>query len=199
MDTQLALSVSERRLSSRVAPGVWLDRVAHPFGGGQWRTMAWATFGAAADEPRPLGRSLCEARVTTCTWVMLNPSTADAFGDDPTIRRCIGFARAWGFHRTIIVNLFALRSTDPAALRTADDPIGPLNDSSIHGSVHTADLVVCAWGKHGAFMRRGEAVAKIVRDAGKAPHCLATNKDGSPVHPLYQPSTRMPVLWETAQ
>ena len=77
-------------------------------------------------------------------FVMLNPSTADAMHDDPTIRRCVGFARAWGFGGVDVVNLFALRATDTRALRKAADPIGPANDRHLRRAVRSAGLIVLA-------------------------------------------------------
>lgn len=183
-----------RRTTDLAAPNVWLDRL---WSGEQQR--AWATFDAAPYMSRvyrySLGRVLDQKSASTCAWVMLNPSTADAFADDPTIRRCIGFARAWGYDRTIIVNLFALRSTDPRALYSAEDPIGPLNDGAIRGVASTADVVVAAWGKHGALHNRGRQVARLIAEAGRPLCCLAMNKDGSPAHPLYQPGRRVPLSW----
>ena len=79
-----------------------------------------------------------------CLFVMLNPSTADATQDDPTIRRCIGFTKAWGFGGLLVGNLFALRSTDPAALYHADDPVGPENDSCLRTLRDEAALSVAA-------------------------------------------------------
>ncbi len=128
---------------------------------------------------------------------MLNPSTANAFKPDPTVTRCMGFARAWGCDHVIVANLFALRSTQPAALYGHADPVGPFNDTAIHVAAGSAaaGFVVCAWGKHGAHMDRGNAVAWMLAQRGLALHCLATNKDGSPVHPLYQPGDRRPIAW----
>jgi len=77
-------------------------------------------------------------------WVLLNPSTADARDDDPTLRRCVGYAVRWGYGAVDLVNLFALRSTDPRALRSAADPIGYANDAHIAVAVQAADLVLCA-------------------------------------------------------
>src|SRR5438128_11131670 len=87
-------------------------------------------------------------------FVMLSPSTADAMHDDPTIRRCVGFARAWGCGGVDVVNLFALRATDPRALRKAADPIGPANERHLRRAVRAAGLVVLAWGAH-AMARAG--------------------------------------------
>src|SRR3954453_788312 len=84
----------------------------------------------------------------TAVFIMLNPSTADATDDDPTIRRCIGFARQWGCGRLAVLNLFALRATDPAWMKQADNPVGPENrdwfDRTFPAS-HDGP-VVCAWG-----------------------------------------------------
>jgi len=121
---------------------------------------------------------------TRCLFVMLNPSTADAFADDPTIRRCIGFARAWGHGALEVVNLFALRSTDPAALRTAADPVGPNNDAILLEAARRADLVVAAWGKDPMARARAARVTALVT-RHHAMHCLVKNADGSPKHPLY--------------
>jgi hypothetical protein len=86
---------------------------------------------------------------------MLNPSTADASQDDPTIRRCIGFARQWGCGRLVVLNLFAFRATDPADLKRAADPVGPENRAWFDRTL-VDDLVggpvVCGWGVHGAHL-----------------------------------------------
>jgi len=139
-----------------------------------------------------------------CTFVMLNPSTAGATQDDPTIRRCIGYAKRWGCVKLIVVNIFALRSTDPRALRTAScDPIGELNKEHIESAVEIAgrqediDLrgpVVCAWGVHGSFMDHGETALGWIESAlGKPPLALVVTKDGHPAHPLYLRGDLTPV------
>ncbi len=95
----------------------------------------------------------------TCLFLMLNPSTATATLDDPTIRRCMGFARAWGFTDLQVCNLFAFRATDPAELTAVTiDPIGPLNNQAIVGLASDADRIVCAWGTKGAIRGRDRAV-----------------------------------------
>jgi hypothetical protein len=118
----------------------------------------------------------------TATFVMLNPSTADAETDDPTIRRCIGFARSWGFEWLKVVNLFAFRATDPRELLAADDPSGPENLCTIAKVVGGSDLVVCAWG---AFPLAGREHVDLVLELIAAPHALGLTKNGSPRHPLY--------------
>lgn len=128
-----------------------------------------------------------EAKVA---FLMLNPSTADASQDDPTIRRCIGFAKAWGFGGLIVGNLFALRSTDPKALYSHPDPIGPDNNSHLDAIAHAAELIVCAWGTHGALHGRGREVAERLDDRNLA--ALRLTADGHPGHPLYIPASAQP-------
>lgn len=118
-------------------------------------------------------------------WVMLNPSTADADVDDPTIRRCIGFAKEWGAGGIAVVNLFALRATDPASLALHDDPHGVDNWQHWQVVADEAQIVVCAWGAHhmAAFVVR--AIVAALRGRGVEPRCLGTTKSGAPRHPLY--------------
>ena len=118
-------------------------------------------------------------------FVMLNPSTADQFVNDPTVARCQARARRGGAGGVIVVNLFALRSTDPKALYAANDPIGPENDDAIAQACRGAATVICAWGKHGALARRGNGVRTLLASLGVMPYVLALNRDGSPKHPLY--------------
>jgi hypothetical protein len=117
-------------------------------------------------------------------WVMLNPSTADSFVDDPTIRRCIGFSRAWGYGGLVVVNLFALRSTDPKALLKHADPIGLRNHEAIIDAIKGADLVVAAWGSF-KVKRSRPSIDSYCYMLEKPLRCLGTTKDGSPRHPLY--------------
>lgn len=131
-----------------------------------------------------------------CLFVMLNPSKANATDDDPTIRRCIGFARAWDFDWLKVVNLFALTATDPAEMLRATDPVGPDNDPHLRGEAGAADLVVCAWGKHGSHLGRDRVVADLLYHYDL--HCLGTNKDGSPKHPLYCRADTQPMPWRLA-
>lgn len=125
-------------------------------------------------------------------WVMLNPSTADAVKNDPTIERCTRFAQRWGYRELEVVNIFAFRSTDPAGLLTLADPVGPENDRHIVEAVLGADRVVAAWGKHGAYMDRGAKVAAMLAGECRLV-ALAVNADGSPRHPLYIPYTAIPM------
>src|SRR6266568_2441266 len=95
-----------------------------------------------------------DASAGSIVWLMLNPSTADASSDDPTIRRCLGFTRDWGYRRLIVVNLFAWRTSEQALLANARAPIGADNDRAIVTAAKTADRVVCAWGVHGVIHDR---------------------------------------------
>lgn len=126
-------------------------------------------------------------------WLMLNPSKADASINDPTVVRCINFSTDFGFGRMAVANLYALRSTNPAALRTATAPIGPENDAHIDRLVAEADMIVCAWGSHGKFRNRGDIVLRRIRGAGKVARCLRMTKSGQPEHPLYLPGALRPI------
>lgn len=120
------------------------------------------------------------------TWVLLNPSTADAGHDDATVRRLIGYSGAWGMGGLAVVNLYAWRATNPAELLIADDPVGPENSSAVATWISRADRVVVGWGANATGVARhhpAPPVTTIARDAGKDLFCLGTNADGSPRHP----------------
>jgi hypothetical protein len=116
-------------------------------------------------------------------FIMLNPSTADSNIDDPTIRRCIGFSKAWGYGSIEVVNLFAYRATNPDELKKCMDPIGPENDENIRKALRQADKVITAWGTKGTFLKRDQEVMEILKS--HHPHCLEMSKEGHPKHPLY--------------
>lgn len=116
-------------------------------------------------------------------FIMLNPSTADAAILDPTVTRCLGFALAWSCDGLVVTNLFALRSTDPRALYSEEDPVGSDNDAYIRAAADRCDINVCAWGVHGAYLDRGRHVAELLQ--AYRPQCLGVTKDGHPKHPLY--------------
>lgn len=132
----------------------------------------------------------------SCCFVMLNPSTADATEDDPTIRRCIGFAKALGCDSLEVVNLFAYRSTDPAVLSamSRDAAVGPENDHHITKATALASYVLCAWGNHGSLFGRNNEVLRLIRGKGAKPMALKINsKSGHPAHPLYLKADAKPV------
>ena len=122
-------------------------------------------------------------------WIMLNPSTADATVDDATIRKCIGFAKRWGYGGIEVVNLFALRATDPKVCRAAFDWGGERNDRAIISAVAGVG-VVCAWGNFPWASARAKIVLTLVRDAASEVVCLGYSANGSPYHPLMQPYSR---------
>lgn len=129
-----------------------------------------------------LGRRWAEG--ATLLFVMLNPSTADAAIDDPTIRRCIGFAQAEDFGAIEVVNLFAYRTPEPKALKAAGFPVGPDNDAAIMAAAVNANTICLAWGAHGAGLARTGEVLALLKQANRAPWCLERTRGGQPAHPL---------------
>jgi hypothetical protein len=112
---------------------------------------------------------------------MLNPSTADADKDDPTIRRCITFSERWGYSKLIVVNLYAMRATNPQHLLKDHDPIGRENRGYIQEAIQYSSTVMAAWG---AFkMGVPQELVRLLQDCNL--WCLGTTKNGSPKHPLY--------------
>jgi len=111
----------------------------------------------------------------------LNPSTADETTDDPTLIRCMNFAKAWGYGGVCMTNLFAYRATDPNKMKLQKDPIGSDNDVWLAKLAKQAGIVVAAWGNDGAYLNR----STVVKDMLPNLHCLKMNKSGEPAHPLY--------------
>lgn len=139
-----------------------------------WRYALWREWGG--------GNSLL------VTFIGLNPSTADENVDDPTIRKCIGYAKRWGYGGVRMLNLFAFRATYPLDMKLARDPVGPDNDQALlrYLSDPRNRLTVAAWGKDGKHQSRGWLVKKMLGDFKLK--CLGTNGDGTPRHPLYLPN-----------
>ena len=127
-------------------------------------------------------------QVRPCLFIMLNPSTADHTKDDPTIRKCLKFAKREGCTSLTVVNLLALRTTNPDGLLGEGDSFGPDNHHHIVKEIsrHKLGLIVCAWGSHKAVRVSNIAseVVRIISDR-TTPYCLKINKDGNPAHPLY--------------
>lgn len=161
---------------------------------GEWG-RATATFSADRRHRYLLTRTW-DDRAPIVNFVMLNPSTADAFVLDPTNRRCVGFAKSWGYGSMVTTNVFAWRSTDPMGLRAADDPVGPDNDRAILDAARRADLVIAAWGVHGELGGRGEFVRATLVGAGVPLHVLGCTKGGHPRHPLYLRSDVVTAPWD---
>lgn len=120
-------------------------------------------------------------------WVMLNPSTADAMVDDPTIRKVIGFSKRAGYNGIYVCNLFAFRSTDPHGLMLAEDPVGSMNNVYLVSVFRTCKAVVVAWGNHGGYANRDQEVLGLLANHEVQPLCLGVTKQKQPKHPLYVP------------
>lgn len=156
---------------------------------------ASATISGCGDYRYDL-RRVWDADKAACLFVMLNPSTADGTTDDPTIRRCVGFADRWGFGSLVVVNLFALRATDPRQLYKAGNPVGPDNDDTITRHATAAALAVAAWGAHGKHRDRGLYVKHRFKALGVQLHHLGLTADGQPKHPLYLSNETRPQVWQ---
>lgn len=122
-------------------------------------------------------------------FIGLNPSTADETQDDPTIRRCISFAKAWGYSGLCMTNLFAYRATKPVDMKAASDPVGSENNVHLLTLAEGAGVIVAAWGANGTFKERDAEVKRLLPNL----HCLSLTKDGHPGHPLYLLKTLTPV------
>jgi hypothetical protein len=138
---------------------------------GKYRYLLWRTWDHAS--PRLL-------------WVLLNPSIADGQTDDPTVRRCMRFSQDWRYGGLEIVNLFALRTPYPQALRRAADPVGSENDRYVAAAMTRAGDIVVAWGEYGTYQRRDRVVLGLLsHHAAQPPLCFGSTRNGSPRHPLY--------------
>jgi len=124
----------------------------------------------------------CWSEGPTITFVMLNPSTADADIDDPTIRRCMGFAKKLGYGGLRVVNLYAFRATNPKDLWTVGDPIGEENDDYLLQALQESKLVIAAWGIN-AKQDRIKEISNLM--GARKFFALGLTKDGNPRHPLY--------------
>ena len=119
-------------------------------------------------------------------WIGLNPSTADAMQDDPTIRRVVGFAKQFGYGSVLVGNLYALRATNPKTLREIDNPVGRFNDDFLRQLAGRSELILVGWGAN-AIQDRADAVMSLLRGYGI--YCLGKTKSGHPKHPLYLRAT----------
>lgn len=129
-------------------------------------------------------------------FIGLNPSTADEREDDPTIRRCIRFAKDWGYGGLLMMNAFAFRATDPKDMKAAIDPIGPGNNEALAYRRTQVGLIVAAWGSH-CTPEREKEVCEVI---GRPIHCLGRTKDGRPKHPLYlRADTKPELFWSRPQ
>ena len=125
-------------------------------------------------------------------FIGLNPSTADEVEDDPTVRRCIQFAKDWGYGALCMTNLFAFRATDPAVMRAHTEPVGPDTDAVLTDLAKSAGVVVAAWGNHGSHSARDRQVIALLPNL----HCLKVTKAGQPSHPLYLRKALVPMQYD---
>jgi len=143
-----------------------------------------------------LGRVVGDSK-KVCLFIMLNPSTADAEKNDPTITRCMHYASAWGYGRMVVANLFAYRATQPSELKKVDDPVGPSNTMYLEAILkevkETGGTVVCAWGNHGSLLFQSRKIRSFLKSQGIVPTGLKVNKSGEPSHPLYLSKSLIPV------
>lgn len=149
--------------------------------GRDYRYDLWRDMGDVCDQSRSVA------------FVGLNPSTADEQCDDPTVRRCIGFARSWGYGHFHMLNIFAFRATNPQNMCAVDDPVGSVNDEWLLRTAGRVDLVVAAWGTYGAHRGRGQEVRRLLEAVEL--HHLGLTKEGHPRHPLYLRADSEPELW----
>jgi hypothetical protein len=139
-----------------------------------------------------------DAAAPRIAFVMLNPSTADAQINDPTIRRCIRFAQTWGYGTLEVVNLFALRATQPIALKWAAEPVGEDCDRYLLEAFHAADRTVLAWGNWGKLYERDRAVLALLAQLSAQQSglcCLGLTQTRQPRHPLYLKTTTQPIAF----
>jgi hypothetical protein len=151
-------------------------------------TTSGATFSSDGIYRYLLWRRLREGN-NFVLFVGLNPSTADESNDDPTIRRCKGFATKWGASGILVANLFAFRATYPKDLYAFEEPVGEMNDTWIRVASRIANRSIACWGNHGVYKERASAVLTCLEN----PACLHMTKAGQPGHPLYLPSTSQPL------
>jgi len=129
-------------------------------------------------------------------FIMLNPSTADGFTDDATIRRCIAFAKAWKLDGIEVVNLYAYRATHPQELWTVNDPVGPDNDRWLRSAGTSGYPLIAAWGNHA----RQDRVSQVLAMPGfEKLTCLKTTRSAAPAHPLRLSADLTPVPWPGVQ
>jgi hypothetical protein len=175
----------ERR-SSRISRGLHPARVPSRAMPLRPPTPSGATFSRDRRYRYRLWRSWGDPALP-CVFVGLNPSTADESNDDPTIRKCVGFAKHWGFGGVDVVNLFAFRSTEPAALSVVKDPVGRNNAYHVTLALRDAKRIVWAWGSHSPRIRRlvlPESTSLCTMERTCEAGTLGITKDGSPRHPL---------------
>lgn len=136
-----------------------------------------------------------DSTAQTVAFVMLNPSKATEVQNDPTIERCERRARALGFGGFRAVNIFALRETDPHAMRRHAAPEGPENKQVLQDTCEWADVIIAAWGTHGAHLDQGPKTRDLLFAKSSKIYTFGLTKHGHPRHPLYVAYAQKPILW----
>ncbi len=130
-------------------------------------------------------------------FIGLNPSTADETKDDPTIRKCIGFAKRWGYGALLMTNLFAFRATNPIDMMAQERAVGPDNLAWLARCAKGAGTIVAAWGTKGSFRNQDLVVEYYIRHiSNRSMMCLRKTKNGCPEHPLYVPYETVPEAYQ---
>lgn len=172
--------MSEPEFNLRPAPSGYAGMGASISACGRYRWRLWRYWG---DGPLAL-------------WIMLNPSTANEYADDPTIRRCVRFSNDWGMAGLLVGNVFAFRTTYPSELARVADPVGDFNDRSLAEMAAAARVIVCAWGA--SPMVVPESVRRVwaaIGGEGRTVVCLGKTASGAPRHPLYLPADAAPEVF----
>lgn len=175
-----------------VHSGRYLDSGATISKDGRYRYLLWREWRGTHDPKNwnwygaKDGNGVELGEPKPCLFIMFNPSTADGSKDDATIRRCVSFAKAWGYERLEVVNLFAFRATKPAdlfAVTFQDDPVGPENLTTIRRCSANAGIIICAWGNRGSYLDQDETVLGWLGEGTQ--YALGLTSNGQPRHPLY--------------
>lgn len=147
-----------------------------------------ATFSPCRTYRYSLWRRWGEPSQGYAMFIGLNPSTADEVENDPTVRRCIQYAKDWGYGALCMTNAFAFRETNPALMKAHPEPVGPDNDAALVALAKDAGVVVAAWGNDGLHRDRYKQVVALLPGLS----CLRMTKRGQPWHPLYLPKSLTP-------
>jgi hypothetical protein len=134
-------------------------------------------------------------KLSVVNFIGLNPSTADEIEDDPTIRRCVRFAKDWGHGGIVMTNLFSFRATKPRDLWREGGPVGPDNDTYLFDMASQSELIIAAWGSHSNAIkkRRVSEVIHLLRHWSI--HHLGLSSGGHPRHPLCLKADTKPERW----
>ena len=122
----------------------------------------------------------------TCSFIGLNPSTADEYQNDPTVSRCMNRAQQMGFKTFIMLNAYGYRATDPKDMKAHPSPVGEENDYWILESCKKSDKIICCWGNHASHLNRSDEIRELLKDFNLF-RLGDPTASGEPRHPLYLP------------